>query len=56
MVGWLFGCVLRPIDTGHLETAPSFTVPCEGHNARFLHCSHRKSNLGPSHGSTAVPS
>ena len=36
---------------GHLETAPPFTVPCEGREARFLHRSHRESNPGPSRGS-----
>ena len=29
----------------HLETAPPFTVPCEGRKARFL---HREPNSGPS--------
>ena len=32
-------------------TAPPFTVPCEGREARFLHLSHRESNPGPSRGS-----
>ena len=53
--GWFVGCVLRPIDSeviytpftriknGVLETAPLFTVPCEGREARFLHCSNRES-------------
>ena len=36
---------------GHLETAPPFTVPCEGREARFLHRSQRESNPGPSRGS-----
>ena len=36
---------------GHLESAPPFTVPCEGREARFLHGSHRESNPGPSRGS-----
>ena len=30
--------------------ARSFTVPWEGGEARFLHCSHRESNPGPSRG------
>ena len=35
-VGWLVGCLLRPIDNEvFLETAPPFTVPCEGRKARF---------------------
>ena len=28
----------------HLEKASPLIVPCEGHEARFLHCSHRESN------------
>ena len=36
---------------GHLETAPPFTVPCEGREVRFKHCSHRESNPGSSRGS-----
>ena len=37
---------------GHLETAPPFTVPCEGREARFLHHSHQESNPGSSRGSS----
>ena len=36
---------------GHLETAPPFTVPCEGREARQIHHSQRESNPGPSRGS-----
>ena len=32
---------INHLQHGHLETAPPFTVPCEGLEARFLHCSHR---------------
>ena len=39
LVGWL---------QGHLETTPTFTVPCEGREVRFLHRSHRESIPGPS--------
>ena len=31
---------------GHLETAPPFTVHCEGREARKIHRSHRESNPG----------
>ena len=31
MVGWL---VVSHRQRGHLETAPPFTVPCEGREAR----------------------
>ena len=30
---YLFVCVLRPFNSGHLETAPPFTVPCKGREA-----------------------
>ena len=45
---------------GHLETVPPFTVPCEGCEARFLHCPHRESNPGsllgsPLHNRCATP-
>ena len=43
LVGWL--CFTSHRQRGHLETAPPFTVPCEGHKALFLHRSHRESNL-----------
>ena len=49
MVGWL--CFTSHRQRGHLETAPPFTVPCDGHEARFLHRSHGESNPRPSHGS-----
>ena len=55
-VGWLFFTPHR--QRGHLETAPPFTVPCEGRGARFVHLSHRESNPGPSQGfhyTTAAP-
>ena len=36
MYGLLFGwLVVSHRQQGHLETAPPFTVPCEGHKARF---------------------
>ena len=34
-VDWL--CLTSHRQRGHLETAPPFTVPCEGREARFLH-------------------
>ena len=34
-VGWL--CFASHQQRGHLETAPQFTVPCEGRGARYLH-------------------
>ena len=36
--GWL--CFTSHRQRGHLETAPIFTVPCEGREAWFLHRSH----------------
>ena len=33
LVGWL--CLASDRKRGHLETAPPFTVPCEGREARF---------------------
>ena len=44
MVGWL--CFTSHRQRGHLETAPPFTVICEGREARFLHRSHREPNSG----------
>ena len=46
VVGWLVGwlCFTSNRQRGHLETAPPFTVPCEGLDARFLHRSKRESN------------
>ena len=35
----------------HLETAPPFTVPCEGREAQFLHRTHRELNPGSLRGS-----
>ena len=49
VVGWL--CFTSHQQQGHLETSPPFTVPCEGHEARFVHISKRASNPGPSGGS-----
>ena len=49
LVGWLFLTSHR--QRGHLETAPPFTVPREGREARKIHRTHRESNPGPSHGS-----
>ena len=46
--GWL--CLTSHRQRGHLETAPPFTVPCEGCEAWFLHCSHRELNPGLSRG------
>ena len=36
---------------GHLETAPPFTVPCKGREARLIHHTHQESNSGLSRGS-----
>ena len=44
-------CFTSHRQRGHLKTAPPFTVPCEGREARQIHRSHRESNPGPSHGS-----
>ena len=49
LVGWL--CFTSHRQRGHLETAPPFTVPCEGHEAQSLHRSHQESNPGPSRSS-----
>ena len=49
LVGWL--CLMSHRQRGHLETAPPFTVPCEGREARYIHRSDRELNPGPSHGS-----
>ena len=46
LYSWL--CFMSIQQRGQLETAPPFTVPCEGCEARFLHRFHRESNLGPS--------
>ena len=40
LFGWL--CFTSHRQRGHLETAPQFTVPCEGREARFLHRSQGK--------------
>ena len=32
LVGWL--CLTSHLQRGHLETAPPFTVPCKGREAR----------------------
>ena len=37
-VGWL--CLTSHRQRGHLETAPPFTVPCEGREARKKNCLH----------------
>ena len=42
LVGWL--CLTSHRQRGHLETAPPFTVLCEGLEARFLHHPQRESN------------
>ena len=44
LAGWL--CLTFHRQIGHLETVPSFTVPCEGREAWFLHGLHRESNPG----------
>ena len=44
-VGWL--CLTSKRQRGHLEMATPFTVPCEGHEAQFLHRSHREWDPGP---------
>ena len=49
LVGWL--CLTSHRQRGRLETAPPFTVPCEGREARLIHRSDRELNPGPSHGS-----
>ena len=49
LVGWL--CFTSHRQQCHLETAPPFTVPCQGREARFIHRSNRESNRGPSRGS-----
>ena len=49
LVGWL--CLTSHRQRGHLETAPPFTVPCEGREARKIHRSDQELNPGPSHGS-----
>ena len=50
---WLVGllCFTSHRQRGHLETAPPFTVPCGGCEARFLHRLNRETNPGPSCGS-----
>ena len=46
IVGWFVGnlCLTSHRQRGHYETAPPFTVPCEGREAWFLHRSHRVLN------------
>ena len=44
-------CLTTHRQQGHLETAPPFTVPCEGHDAQWIHRPDRESNPGPSRGS-----
>ena len=41
MVGWLVGCILRPIDS---ETAPHSLSLAKDVKLGFLHRSHRESN------------
>ena len=53
-VGWFVDCVLRPIDSKviyDLETAPLFTVPCEGLKLGFYTFPTGESNPGLSCGS-----
>ena len=49
LFGWL--CLTSHRQRGHLETAPPFTIPCVGRESRYIHCSDRELNPGPSHGS-----
>ena len=49
IVGWL--CFMSHRQRGLLQTAPPFTVPCEGRAARKIHRFHLESNPGPSHDS-----
>ena len=56
-VGWFVVCWLcftSHRQRGHLETAPPFTVPCEGYEARLIHRSHWELNHEPSH-SSSIP-
>ena len=39
-------CFTSQRQRGYLETAPPFTVPCDGRKARFVHRSLRESNPG----------
>ena len=39
-------CFMSHRQRGHLGMAPPFTVPCEGHKARFSHSYHRELNPG----------
>ena len=50
LVGWF--CFTSHQQQGHSETAPPFTVPCEGREARFLHRSYQESNPRTSRGSS----
>ena len=45
---WL--CLASHRQQGYFGTTPPFTVPCEGHEAKFLHCSHWVLNPGLSRG------
>ena len=56
LVGWLY--LMSHRQRGHLETAPPFIVPCEEHEAQYLHRSHQESNPGRCmavHYTTAAP-
>ena len=44
LVGWL--CFTSHRQLGHLETAPPFTVPCEGHKRKFYTIPTRNRTLG----------
>ena len=48
---WL--CLTSHRQRGQLETAPPFTVPCEGREASFLYRSHRESNRRLSYDTSA---
>ena len=57
MVGWL--CLMSHRQPGHLDTAPPFTVPCEGHEAHFYTVPIENRTLGcrvAVHYTTAAPS
>ena len=56
LVGWL--CFTSHRQRGNLETAPPFTVPCEGHGARLVHRTHLERTPGlrvAVHYTTAAP-
>ena len=44
-VGWLVVFSVPSTTRSFRDSAP-FTIPCEGREARFLHCPHKESNPG----------